>query len=279
MSTAAERPGLADLQAWLSIVMRHPGLASDAVRARSARARFPLAAVLAGAIVKPNERMTVTDRLQVYNSGYLARLYDVLSEDYPVLRAHLGEDAFHRLCAAYVARHPSRHPNLNQLGKHLPVFVARQHDLPSVAFAAELATLERRISDAFDAPEFAPIGEERLRAVAPDAWARARLACNPSLRLEAFRYPVNAYYIARREGASPSRPRPRRSHVAIFRQGGHVYRRELEPTAFAVLAALASGETLGRALERAGAAELVGGWFQTWAGDGLFVDVRVGRRA
>lgn len=277
--SSAPRPSLRALQEWVAFVMRHPATADVAVRARRARAIFPLPSVLDGAIVKPNDRMSVTDRLQVYNGGYLARLHEVLLSDYSVLEYLLGAARFHRLCADYVDRHPSRHPNLNQLGKKLPAFVARQTDLPRVRFAAEVAALEKLISDAFDAPEFAPLTAERLGAIAPHDWPRAQLACNPSLRLAAFSYPVNAYYIACKEGKEPRPPRPRRSHVAVFRREGRVFRLDLEPAAHAVLAALMRGVALGRALARADAADKVGLWFQTWAADGLFVDVRIRRRA
>ena len=67
-------PNLRRLQRWMDLVMRHPATADVAVRTKAARALFPLERVLGGHIVVPNERLSVTDRLQVYNGGYLARL-------------------------------------------------------------------------------------------------------------------------------------------------------------------------------------------------------------
>jgi hypothetical protein len=272
MTTA---PDLGRLQQWMALVMRHPATADVAVRARPARALFPLREVEAGRVVVANERMSVTDRLQVYNGGYLARLRDVLVSDYPALQHLLGEDRFHRLCAAYVDAHPSRHPNLNQLGKQLPAFVRRQRDLPRRAFAAELAQLELGISLAFDAPEFTAVAPARLQQVPPGDWPRARLTCNPSLQLYAFRHPVNAWFIAFKADRAPRPPRPRASHVAVFRKDWRVWRLDLEPAAFAVLASIRRGAPLGRALATARGEAAVGGWFRTWAADGLFTDVRV----
>lgn len=276
--TRVRRPRLRQVQEWMAHVMRHPATADVAVRSRAARAYFPLPTVLAGAIVKPSDRMSVTDRLQVYNGGYLARLQEVLRSDYGALEYLLGAQRFNRLCAAFVERYPSAHPNLNQLGRRLPGFVARQRDLPHPGFATELATLERLLSDAFDAPAFTPLATERLQAIAPKDWERARLVCNPSLRLAAFRYPVNAYYIAFREEKAPRVPRRQRTHVAVFRRDYRVFRSSLEPRAHAVLAALQQGVTLGRALARARGDEGIGLWFQTWASDGLFTDVKLERR-
>lgn len=272
-----KRLRLRPLQEWMAFVMRHPATADVAVRTRHARARFPLHAVLAGEVVKPNERMSVTDRLQVYNGGYLARLREVLASDYGVLQHLLGEARFAELVARYVDRHPSRHPNLNQLGKDMPGFVARQRDLPHHAFAVEVARLERLVSEAFDAPAFTPLAPERLAAVPQAAWGRTSLVCNPSVRLAAFTHPVNAYYIDCKEGRGPRPPRRRRTHVAVFRRDQRVFRLDLEEPAHAVLAALHRGVPLGRALARARAADAVGRWFQTWAADGVFSDLLLPR--
>ena len=270
-------PALRTLQRWMAHVMRHPATADVAVRSRPARALLPLRAVLAGEVVKPNDRMSVTDRLQVYNGGYLARLQEVLASDYGALQQLLGERRFARLCADYVDAHPSRHPNLNQFGRELPAFVARQRGLPHRAFAAELAALELAISESFDAPGFAPLAKGRLAAIAPADWPRARLVCNPSLRLCAFRFPVNAYYIAFKRDERPRPGRPRASHVAVFRKDWLVWRQELKPAAFAVLAALARGTPLARALTAARGDDTVGHWFESWAQDGLFTDIAFAR--
>lgn len=270
-------PGLRRLQRWLCHVIRHPATADVAVRSKAARALFPLATVSAGRVVRPNDRMSATDRLQVYNGGYLARLLEVLAGDYPGLQQLLGAERFHALCAAYVDRHPSRHPNLNQLGRNLPAFVARQRSLPHRAFAAELARLELGITKAFDAPEFEPMPAERLGAIATDLWPRARLVCNPSLQLFSFAYPVDAWFSAFRSGATPRPPRRRASHLAVFRLDDGVQRLQLAPAAHAVLAALAAGRPLAVALVRAQGGAAVAGWFRTWSAAGLFTAARIGR--
>ncbi|HEX6813611.1 MAG TPA: DNA-binding domain-containing protein [Planctomycetota bacterium] len=271
-------PELGQLQQWLAFVVRHRATADVAVRAPAARALCPVRDVLAGGVVAPGERSSVTDRLQVYNGAYLARLCGVLAADYPALRHLLGSDRFDRLCAAYVERHPSRHPNLNQLGRRLPAFVGRRRDLPRRAFAAELAQLECCIALAADAPEFAPMPGERLHALPAGDWPRARLQCNPSLQLASFRHPVNAWLDDVLAARAPRAPRRRPSQVAVFRHGSRVLRLDLTPTAFAVLTAIAAGKPLGRALAQARGEQTVGTWFQDWSARGLFVGVHVAAR-
>jgi hypothetical protein len=264
---------LRTLQRWVAHVVAHPATAAVAVRSRAARALAPLAALRAGHVLVPNTRIAATDQLQIYNGGYLARLVEALQSDYGAVAAVLGEDGFRDLVAAYVQRHPSRHPNLNQLGRHLPGFVRARRSLPDRACLADLATLELAVSRAFDAPEFTPLAAERLAAIAADDWASTTFAANPSLQLVATRHPVDAAFQAWKDSGVCPVPAPQRAWTAVFRRADRVFRQRLERPAFAVLRALVAGEPLARALDRAGGDERVGTWFQGFARDGLFVAV------
>jgi hypothetical protein len=267
-------PRLAVLQEWLAFVVRHPATADVAVRARAARAMFAAAAVRAGAVVKLDDRMPVTDRLQVYNGGYLARLVEVMAADYGGVQQLVGADRFQELVAGYVTAHPSRHPNLNQLGRRFPAFVRRQRSLPHRAFAAELAELELAMALAFDAEPCVPIDLGALQALSPARQGRVRFAFNPSVRLLACRYPTNGWFQAWKDEESPPPPALARTWVCVYRKDWRVFRLGLQARPFAVLRALATGQPLAAALGRAGGDPAVGTWFQTWAAEGLFAAVR-----
>jgi hypothetical protein len=276
MSAARRKPDLRRLQRWMSIVIQHPRHARVAIRSQQARALFPLGEVTSGAIVKPNDRMTPADRLHVYGGGYVARLIEVLAADYGGLQHLLGERAFELLCAAYVLKHPSRHPNLIRFGKELPSFLARRK-LPHRAFAVELARLEVALSLSFDAAEFTPFDPAAHAGVPAERWERARLQLNPSVHLLAFRHPVNRWFQQFKDEQKPKVPRPARSWLCVFRKDGRVWRMNLTQPMYSVLSALRDGVPLGRALARARNTEGVGGWFQSWAADGLFSGVKFGR--
>src|SRR5271154_5668080 len=49
------------------------------------------------AFIKPHDRLTSFDRLEIYNKQYWFRLLDSLYEDFPGLRAFIGDDRFHKL--------------------------------------------------------------------------------------------------------------------------------------------------------------------------------------
>ena len=266
---------LRQLQRWFAHVVAHPKTADAAMHSRRAKQLVPRRDV-AGNVIADNPRMSAAAMLQVYNGGYLARLVEVLRGDFGCVHDVLGGCAFERLVSRYLEQFPSRHPNLNQLGRHFPMFVARRRKLPQRAFLAELAQLELAVQVAFDADEFTPLEGDMLAGVPQERWDDARFVPNPSLQLFAFRHPVDTFYQAWREGEPGDAPAPQRQFVAVFRKHDRVWRQRLPKASFAVLCALVAGRPLGVALAEATAGEPVGEWFQGYAADGLFTAVDAG---
>ncbi len=266
-------PDLRTLQRWFAIVMEHPATAEVAMATRSANALVPRRAVEARKIVLGNARMTPAAQLQVYNGGYLARLVEVMQGDYGAVQHVVGEDTFRGLVARYLVVHPSRHPNLNGLGRHFPAFLARQRSLARRAFLVELARLELALSIAFDAPEFKAVTPEDMANVPAERWDTARFVMNPTVQLLAFRYPVDHFYQPWKEGKPIAVPARSVSWVCVYRKDDRVWRQRLAKPAHAVLSALVEGRPLGKALERARGAAQVNEWFQGFARDGLFTGI------
>lgn len=262
------------LQQWVAAVVEHPSTADVAIRSKAATALIARDDV--DGVLVPNARLDAAGMLQVYNGGYLARLLEVLEGDYGAVRDAIGTAEFRAIGARYLQRHPSRHPNLNRLGRGFPAFVQRQRRLPNRRFVTELATLELTCSLAFDAPEFEPVALEQFRDVEPSRWDVARLQANPSLAVLAFDHPVDEFYQAWKADAPQPVPAPDPSWVAVFRKNDRVWRQRLTEPMFAVLTALVAGEPLGQALARAEADSPVAEWFQNFAAHGLFVGVDFG---
>jgi len=210
----------------------------------------------------------------IYREGYFARLVHVLRNDFGCVHHVLGDAAFTELATRYVVEHPSRHPNLNQLGREFPAFAKRQDRLEHRALVGELAVIERYVCEAFDAPEFTPLGADELAAVPADRWQHVGLVVNPSLHLCSFDYPANAFYESWRRDRSAEVPEPRRSWLAVFRSGERVQRRSLSRAGHGMLSELASGAPLAQALAAADPAEPVAEWFQKSAAAGLFTAIR-----
>ena len=65
----------------------------------------------------------------VYRNAYVARLAEILHDDYEQLHAYLGDQAFAKLVKAYIAANPSDQRSARWFGRHLPAFVQGQRGL------------------------------------------------------------------------------------------------------------------------------------------------------
>lgn len=214
-------------------------------------------------------------RLAIHRAAYHERLLGVLTNEHAGLRRLLGAGRFRALALAFLEACPSAHPNLNQLGRRLPGWLARtRRPLPHRAFALALARLEAAMAAAFDADEEPPLPPDALAAVPPERHAALRLDLSPSVRLLAHDFPVDGWFDAHRTGRRLRPPRPRRTWTAVHRTGYAVRRLPLAAREHAVLRAIAAGEPLARALRRSRPGDPVASWFQRWAAAGLFTGWR-----
>jgi hypothetical protein len=243
-------------------------------------------AAVAAEFIKPNDRLTAFERLQIYARSYWFRLIDCVYDDCPGLRAVLGEEKFSALVRAYLARCPSRSFTLRNLCARLPQFIAEEPrwTAPHTALAHAVARFEWAQTLAFDGEARPPLTRADIAAAPP---ARLRLALQPYLTLLAADWPVDDFVLAvkRREalrGAASQtpdgaarprrrrdvpRPRRRRTLLVVHRHDLTLYYKRVTPGAFAILEKLAAGQTLARALAAAGprvTADQVREWFATW---------------
>jgi len=63
---------------------------------------------VAAEFIRPNDRLTALERLEIYHRMYWFRLIDCATDDCPGLRSVLGARRFERLVRAYLAKYPSR---------------------------------------------------------------------------------------------------------------------------------------------------------------------------
>lgn len=247
----------------------------------------------AAEFIKPNDRLTALDRLQIYNRMYWFRLIDCFYEDNPGLRAALGKRRFDRLAEAYLTKYPSSSFTLRNLCSRLEGFIRDEpgRTAPLTALAIEIARFEWAQTVAFDEPGRPVVTAEEIGATPP---GRLRLGLQPYVTLLALGYPVDDYVIAvkRRESlraeasnATTSathstavsknirRPRPERTHLAVHRVDNRLYYKRLDPAAYRILCALRDGQPLTRALAAGGRRlkpEQARDWFATWMQLGWF---------
>jgi len=240
---------------------------------------------VAASLIKPNDRLTSFERLEIYNRQYWWRVLDCFYEDFPGLRAVLGERRFRRLAVDYLERHPSTSFTLRNLGQKLVAFLETGR-WPRLAL--DMARLEWAHIEAFDNAAKEPMTPDQLLDSNP---ARLCLRLQPHITFLALQYPLDDYLIRLRAherfrgeasnaaedstGARRFRPPPlparQAIRVAVHRHRNVVHYKRVSAGEFQVLTAIGSGQSLAAALrgvEDHGAT--VQRWFHDWAALGWF---------
>ncbi|MGA2029580.1 MAG: DNA-binding domain-containing protein [Verrucomicrobiota bacterium] len=256
--------------------------------------------VIVKKFIKPNDRLTSFERLEIYNRQYWFRIRQSFYEDYPGLRAILGGKKFERLADAYLAHYPSQSFTLRNLGSRLVKFIEAEPRwvLPHKQLALDMARLEWAHTEAFDNEAKPPFKTDDL--IGLDA-AKIRLQLQPHLTLLKLDNEVDDFLIelkrnsGLRSEASNAMEQNRRhkkmrlarglkrrtNFLAVHRFQDLVYYKRLEPGQFCLLSALQNGATLEKACaELAGLrisgdlGETIQKWFSSWALLGWFCSLK-----
>ena len=273
--------------------IRQPLTPKEGMRQRTREGKSLRA--VAEEIIKPNDRLTSFERLEIYNRQYWFRILSALSEDFPGLRAIIGERRFEKLAVAYLFDCPSQSFTLRNLGSRLEQWLcAHPGYLAGTAqIALDMVRLEWAEIQAFDEAAKPRLTEADLPALGPDP----KFALQPYIRLLDLAYPVDDLLIRVRSELeetdivsnavterphSHSRrkrlPKLERVFLGVHRADNTVYFKRLDKEAFSLLCALRDGKTLseavdavdwsGRPIEEAMAD--VQKWFAYWSAAGWF---------
>jgi hypothetical protein len=281
-----------DLQRLMAEAVMRP-LAPGGGMQRKWRDGRPMPKV-AGAFIKPNDRLTSFERLEIYNRQYWLRIKDCFYDDYPGLRAILGERRFERLACAYLARHPSQSFTLRNLGRRLVEFLEAEPRwiAPLHHQALDMARLEWAHVEAFDNEARPPLQVDSLLGADP---AQIHLQLQPHLTLLQLRYELDEFLIrakhgeelrgaasnavelhrTRKQNRCKWRLRPKTIFLAVHRHNNTVYYKRLQPGQFRLLSAFQAKATVAEAcdeLAELAPADLarVKSWFESWAALGWF---------
>jgi hypothetical protein len=272
------------LQRLMMHVLLRPLTDEDGMQPRWLDGRSTASVV--GEFIKPNDRLSAFERLQLYNRMYWFRLIDAVHADNPGLRAAIGDARFDRLVQAYLAKYPSRSFTLRNLCSRLPRFV-REHPrltAPHSALAIDVARFEWAQTIAFDEGARPVLTPADFAGTPP---SRLRMGLQPYVSLLALDFPVDDYVIAVKERdalrteasnaidsahkmkrsriVAPPRRRP--AWLAVHRYKNRLFYKRLDRPAFLVLSALAAGRPLARAVAAGGRGvkpAQVNAWFANW---------------
>ncbi len=262
----------------MQAVIEQPGTAEEAVVSPAARAELDPAEI--EGVILPSKTLSPVERVGVYQGMYLLRMIEALEGDYPAVAHYLGTDAFAALVEGYAKAHPSRSYTFNRFGGKFPEYIRESKGLRRRAVLADLARLERAVTEVFDAPQSPAWPAEAIEKISPAGWETAVLKPVDAFRVLSFAYPVNAYLqsVKTENHDHPELPR-RAAWAAVYRKDYEVWRLDLGKPAYDFLRALASGRPFGKAVVAA-ARGLQGNpgdqifrWLRSWVAEGMFQSV------
>src|ERR1700676_4185852 len=157
----------------------------------------------ASRFIKPNDRLTSFERLEIYNRQYWFRVLSALGEDFPGLRAVLGERRFDAMAKAYLIANPSRSFTLRNLGARLESWLRKNPKWTGTNqnLALDIVRLEWADIEAFDGKSEPALRPEDLAAA---AGGNIKLHLQPYIQLLDCKYPVDDLLLAVRDSGEDS---------------------------------------------------------------------------
>jgi hypothetical protein len=243
--------------------------------------------------IQANDRLTSVERLEIYSKSYWYRLIDCLYDDFPAVRAAVGDKKFFGLITAYLAEYPSESYTARDLGRCLEQFLRDHPEWGGRHFdlALDCARFEWAQVLAFDNEAKKPLALDSALGADP---SELRLGLQPYLCLLDLNYPIDDYIIALRQredrlqgGASNTslelakhekiprvaKPKRAKTWVAVHRLENSLYYKRIDQVSFEILKAIQEGKTLAEACDRGAAvaepgmdlASEIQAWFHLWA--------------
>jgi len=293
---------LEQLQRAMFEVIRQPLTEDERMREQTLDGRSTRK--IAEEIIRPNDRLSSVERLEIYNRVYWFRILSSLADDFPGLRAVVGQEQFDKIILAYLTELPSRSFTLRDLGSRLEMWLPQHPEFTpgKEQIARDMVRLEWADIEAFDATEWPRLTQQELQSLGEDPVFHLQ----PNLFLLDLGYPVDELLLAIRKDAeqdgependissnvvvmehsdsdAPAKtyplPRAKKTYLAVHRQENVVYFKRLKPEAFALLRALKEGQPLSQAIESSvhwsgkkleRVMEQLHDWFANWSALGWF---------
>jgi hypothetical protein len=257
--------GLLELQRRVAAAIMHPLTGSETMPRK--RRDGASNAAEADAIIRPNDRLSSFERLEIYSRQYWFRLYSAFEEDFPGLKAIVGGRKFDKLMRDYLTDCPSRSFSLRNLGSQLESWLTAHADYlePRRDLALDMVRLEWAHIETFDSAEAPLLDPDDLAGIDEDS----QLHLQPYLRLLELRYPVEDLLIELRHAsgssdassnnASMSRKtrhvrrvamlEPEQIFLVVHRHQNSVYYKRLGAEDYRLLKALLAGQPIGSAID------------------------------
>lgn len=215
-------------------------------------------------------------RLDIYHNAYRARLAELLADTYERVVVYIGEDSFDDAAREFIEGHPPTSRNLRDYGATFPVFLAEYfpHD-PEVA---ELAEMDGRLRNTFDAVDANALGVSDVATIQPQEWDTMVFALHPTASFQCFKWNTPAIWQNLNEEIAPPPAEllPQPVVWLFWRKELQPHFRSLSDEEHTALRAISEGQAFGPLCAKLAemhpeldVAPQIGQWLRSWLDDGV----------
>jgi hypothetical protein len=160
-----------------------------AEHATFAAALCDTAAPLPDGICAPNGT-NLAERFAVYRNNVHVSLVNALAENFPIVRAQVGEEFFDAMARLYVTARKPVSTLLTYYGEDFPDHIAAFGPAATLPWLPDLARLERAWMESWAAADAPALPISALGLLQADDLARTRVRVHPAARLVCSEWPV-----------------------------------------------------------------------------------------
>lgn len=141
-----------------------------------------------------NANINSEKRFKIYQYAYEARLVEILASDYPKLKilldTELGENAFDTMAEAYLAKYPSRYPNVYYFSQHLAQFLSETKPYQAHSYLKEMADFEWIMGEVQHTTDIPSIEPNALLSVPSEMFGEIKVTFTGSMQLVSYHWNV-----------------------------------------------------------------------------------------
>ncbi|MCC8429745.1 putative DNA-binding domain-containing protein [Reyranella aquatilis] len=189
-------------------------------------------------------------RFRVYRNNVKASLVAALTARFPVVRRLVGDEFFEAMALVFIGQHPPLSPVLAEYGAGFARFLEGFEPAADLPYLPDVARLEWARHAAYHAADAAPIGIDRLAALAPEDLHDARLVLHPAAALVDSPWPIVSIWTTNSvdEEVRPIGPDHGAETALVTRPRHDVLIHRLPAGAGVAIASLQAGRPLGEAI-------------------------------
>jgi hypothetical protein len=194
-------------------------------------------------------------RLAIHRATIDTGLMQTLLNAFPVLARVVGAPTFTTLASTYIADAPPRHPVLSTYGRAFPAHVAAQPIAASLPYLHDVARLEWARQEAYLAEDAPVLDAGALATSDAEMLSTLQLRVHPATRIISSPFPIHRIWRVNQADVEakdiPAVDMRISEHVIVTRPAHEIVTRPISLADATLVRALASGASLGAAVEAA----------------------------